>query len=1274
MAAVCVLGAACFSGMAQAQTRAAAGAAKPPKPAVLKFNSLPAKLSSAGGRVTLTARVQGASTCKITASPAVKGFPLTTPCASGVVGTSVVLPKNKATKAKEQAFVLQALAGTVSSKKATSDVTVDPPFAWSGQLEPPANGTTGDFAGVSCASASFCVAIDGDGNEVTWDGSSWSTGTHVSDTWPNSVSCPSPTFCMIADTTGGVATFDGTNWSAPDEIDSSVNHDLVSVGCGSSQLCAAADVGHDVLGWDGVAWTAPTQLDASTSSSISTSIACAPDSICMAYDSDGWVAEYSSGTWSVPTQPLGSTLSALSCPSSDYCLALSSGGEESTFDGSTWSTPTSSGLSGATFGTLFCQSAISCEVLDGSIWTQQGLGWTDEPELREMYSQTGISCPSATFCVEVDASGNAVVFDPTNPPGVPASQPLNEPQGGDMTSASCVDSTWCLAVDSSGDYLVDTNGTWSAPQPAAPGVQLTAVSCVSTTDCVAVGRAGSALTFDGASWSSPTAIDPAGGLNGVSCVAPGSGDSAQFCVAIDQDGNAMSFDGTSWSAPTSVNGFDQALASVSCANASSCVASGADSDVEIYSGVWSVPSAVPGMPTITDVSCPTASFCMAVGGNQSVTLVAGQWQTPESIASVVAAASVSCSGPSSCTALSNGGAAFQYNGSSWSAGVQTNTLGVGPGPGQLSCPAAGFCAAVGAEWLLMESSGTWDPPGKIDAPSMGLQGMSCPSASPGFCLAVDAGGYAYTESGGSWSGPTRVAAQYLSDVSCADANLCVAVGGNDSFVWDGVSWTEIVVTTDTQIAIAQVSCPTDSFCMAVTGGGGSTYVFDGASWTGPVSAAAGPGTVSCTSSTFCEASSGYGMSTFDGTSWTVSGAPGFDSTPAMVSCTSPGFCMAVGTWSPPGEYPALGYSTWNGTSWTPVSTTHLGLSSTVVGVSCVSPTQCVAGSDSGTLAWNGSAWSEPAGSGGGPISCSTAVDCSQAMGTGVETFDSTGWIYPGEADPHATLTAISCSVDWLCVAVDNTGQAFSSTLTEWSNSGMIDAGGDFTAVGCAPGSTLWCVALDSAGQAFVDAADSWSGPSPTGLGHVEAVSCPSSSFCAAFDDTGRVSTYDGSSWTVPVKPLGLISGGERSSVSCTSATSCVAVDDEGDTATYDDTSWTAGPSVEADSVSCATSTNCVAVEAAGDAVYFDGSSWSTPQPFDVNGGGQSDDPNGVTCASTEFCVAVDGTGQALVYDGTAWSPAVQIAPTQASLGEVSCPTLTFCATLGTDNEVFAGAA
>jgi len=134
------------------------------------------------------------------------------------------------------------------------------------------------------------------------------------------------------------------------------------------------------------------------------------------------------------------------------------------------------------------------------------------------------------------------------------------------------------------------------------------------------------------------------------------------------------------------------------------------------------------------------------------------------------------------------------------------------------------------------------------------------------------------------------------------------------------------------------------------------------------------------------------------------------------------------------------------------------------------------------------------------------------------------------------------------------------------------------------------------------------------------------------------------------------------------------VDDEGDTATYDDTSWTAGPSVEADSVSCATSTNCVAVEAAGDAVYFDGSSWSTPQPFDVNGGGQSDDPNGVTCASTEFCVAVDGTGQALVYDGTAWSPAVQIAPTQASLGEVSCPTLTFCATLGTDNEVFAGAA
>ena len=112
---------------------------------------------------------------------------------------------------------------------------------------------------VSCASASFCVAIDRKGNALTFNGSTWSAPVNADPnglsmgeggiSWPV-VSCPATDFCAAVDGgTGNVVTFNGSTWTAPVNIDSkaadSVNGPvlmfLMSVSCRSAAFCVTGD-------------------------------------------------------------------------------------------------------------------------------------------------------------------------------------------------------------------------------------------------------------------------------------------------------------------------------------------------------------------------------------------------------------------------------------------------------------------------------------------------------------------------------------------------------------------------------------------------------------------------------------------------------------------------------------------------------------------------------------------------------------------------------------------------------------------------------------------------------------------------------------------------------------------------------------------------------------------------------------------------------------------------------------------------------------------------
>lgn len=240
--------------------------------------------------------------------------------------------------------------------------------------------------------------------------------------------------------------------------------------------------------------------------------------------------------------------------------------------------------------------------------------------------------------------------------------------------------------------------------------------------------------------------------------------------------------------------------------------------------------------------------------------------------------------------------------------------------------------------------------------------MAC--ASPTFCVAVGRVAVTGTLSGGqslieTWNGTvwsqTQIGDAFngsaLSSVSCTGASDCVAVGDTwpaDAFPliesWNGTTWS-VPTVTDPGIepyglgGLSSVSCPTSSFCMAVGSWddfgpalGPRVDILSGQSWSaiaGP-SITSGLGTVSCASPTFCM-TPGF---SWNGTTWSAMSSPG---TPFGLSCATPTDCVAVGGNS---------IESWDGTSWN--SAASLGATSALSGVSCTSSDYCVSvGSVSG---------------------------------------------------------------------------------------------------------------------------------------------------------------------------------------------------------------------------------------------------------------------------------------------------------------------------------------
>ena len=291
-----------------------------------------------------------------------------------------------------------------------------------------------------------------------------------------------------------------------------------------------------------------------------------------------------------------------------------------------------------------------------------------------------------------------------------------------------------------------------------------------------------------------------------------------------------------------------------------------------------------------------------------------------------------------------------------------------------------------------------------------LEGVSCVSAS--FCVAVgsrEPGAATQTLAlawnGSAWtiqSTPNAGTDQtnILYDVSCVSASFCVAVGRYYSapadqtlaMVWDGSVWAvqstpNVGVNLDNRLE--DVSCVSPTFCVAV----GNAYnglstetvamVWNGSNWTVQTTPNAYPTNdnyldgVSCLSPSFCVATGAADNGTnyetlamvWDGSTWVIQTTPNIGTGQSNridgVSCVSPSFCVAAGDFREAGQYRTMAM-VWDGSTWALQTTPNVGaLSNEIDGISCASTTLCVMvgyyddGTAQATVAyvWDGAAWS-----------------------------------------------------------------------------------------------------------------------------------------------------------------------------------------------------------------------------------------------------------------------------------------------------------------------------
>jgi hypothetical protein len=99
------------------------------------------------------------------------------------------------------------------------------------------------FTAVSCATATFCVAVDNSGNAAVLNHGNWTVSPVGSVML--TVSCPVRGFCVATNGAGGAAAYRDGRWSPVSVVDGATSINALS--CADTTFCVAIDHRGDVL-------------------------------------------------------------------------------------------------------------------------------------------------------------------------------------------------------------------------------------------------------------------------------------------------------------------------------------------------------------------------------------------------------------------------------------------------------------------------------------------------------------------------------------------------------------------------------------------------------------------------------------------------------------------------------------------------------------------------------------------------------------------------------------------------------------------------------------------------------------------------------------------------------------------------------------------------------------------------------------------------------------------------------------------------------------------
>ncbi len=293
------------------------------------------------------------------------------------------------------------------------------------------------------------------------------------------ISCPSATFCVAVDTGGNAATeVDGT-WSAFAPV-AGPGNSFVGVSCSSVTFCAAVGTGPQdsyygqdlAVIYDNGRWSGNTSVTIAPGE-ILTGVSCARGTehcIAVGWGSGGpgftMVSETYDGTAWIPSDDgtgyggSGDKLTTVSCARTTVCLT--GGIVQDRGDIGDWLTFDYHGHPGG-----------------GQITNQQVDGIDGEIDTSSCGSVTCMAAGDATFVFTVT---RGALSGPTDPDGTST-----------ITGLSCTDSSTCVAVDGNGDTLTARHGVWSAPLSIDPGGHLDSLSCPTETFCLAADTSGNVV-------------------------------------------------------------------------------------------------------------------------------------------------------------------------------------------------------------------------------------------------------------------------------------------------------------------------------------------------------------------------------------------------------------------------------------------------------------------------------------------------------------------------------------------------------------------------------------------------------------------------------------------------------------------------------------------------------------------------------------------------------------------------------------------------------------